>query len=129
MKPSRPTLLVWTTACVVTALFGSSVSACDAAELAFHNGDHVAIVGNTFADQMRKYGYFETLLQYRHVGFQLSVRNFGKAGDTVTDRARPENFSAEDETLTEFETDVIIAYFGMGEHFLAPGACQPFETA
>ena len=50
-------------------------------------GDSVAIVGNTFADQMRKHGYFETLLRQRVQGEGVSFRNLGWPGDTLTAKA------------------------------------------
>lgn len=84
------------------------------AESIVRDGDHIAIVGNTFADQLRVHGYLETLLQ-QHA--DISLRNLGWAGDTLTQRDRPTNFPAEEQTLTEQRTDVIIACFGMGESF------------
>jgi lysophospholipase L1-like esterase len=89
-------------------------------------GDHVAIVGNTFADQLRKYGYFETLLAQECPG--ISVRNLGWAGDTVSLRERPTNFPREDETLAAHKTDVILLSFGMSEAFAGPAGIEPFKT-
>jgi len=79
------------------------------------DGDRVAIVGNTFADQLRIHGYLETRLVQELP--MLRLRNLGWAGDTLTRRARPTNFPDEASTLAEHKTDVIIACFGMGESF------------
>ena len=80
-------------------------------------GDRVAIVGNTYADQLRLHGYLETLLLQRTSGNEISIRNLGWGGDTLTVRDRPTNFVSEKDTLSEHKTDLIIACFGMGESF------------
>jgi hypothetical protein len=81
----------------------------------FQPEDRVAIVGNSFADQMRKYSYFETLVRYYHPEYNLSFRNLGWAGDTLADRARPENFPSERETLKNFGASKILICFGMAD--------------
>ena len=77
--------------------------------------DRIAIVGNTFADQLRIHGYLETALR-QHVD-DVSVRNLGWAGDMLSARDRPTNFVSEESILNTHQTDVIIACFGMGESF------------
>lgn len=42
--------------------------------------------GNRIADQLRMYGYVETLLLQRSVGQPVSIRNLGWAGDMLTAR-------------------------------------------
>ena len=42
------------------------------ADSSIRPGDRIAIIGNTFADQLRIHGYLETLLRQRS---DLSVRN------------------------------------------------------
>jgi glucose/arabinose dehydrogenase/azurin len=56
------------------------------------NGDHIILLGNTFADRMRHYGYFETLLQKSFSGKHLTVRNMGWSADEVGIQPRPLNF-------------------------------------
>lgn len=90
-------------------------------------GDHVAIVGNTFADLMHLHGYFETTLRHRFHDRELYVRNLGWAGDTVDNRARPANFADEDEWLARFKTDVILVCFGMGESFGGESGLTDFD--
>lgn len=101
------------------------LSAAANAESVIRDGDHIAIVGNTFADQLRTGGYMETLLQ-QHA--DVSLRNLGWAGDTLTSRDRPTNFPTEETTLTEQETDVIIACFGMGESFEGERGIGAFKS-
>ena len=94
------------------------------AEPLVREGDHIAIVGNTFADQLRIHGYLETLLQQ---DIDISLRNLGWAGDTLTQRDRPTNFPSERTTLTEQKTDLIIACFGMSESFAGESGLPAFK--
>lgn len=80
-------------------------------------GDRIAIVGNTFADQLRSHGYLETRLFQQTRGNPVSIRNLGWGGDMLTARDRPTNFPSEASTLSAHQTDVIVACFGMGESF------------
>ncbi|MGK0186152.1 MAG: hypothetical protein ACI9R3_001935 [Verrucomicrobiales bacterium] len=95
------------------------------AESPIRSGDRIAIVGNTFADQLRIHGYLETLLRQRS---DHSVRNLGWAGDMLTARDRPIGFPTEESTLTEHKTDVIIACFGMGESFEGEAGLKGFKS-
>lgn len=90
-------------------------------------GDHIAIVGNTFADQLRNHGYLETLLLNEFTDDPISMRNLGWGGDTLTVRNRPTNFPTEESTLDEHETDVIMACFGMGESFGGDAGIEDFR--
>ncbi|MCH8218538.1 MAG: SGNH/GDSL hydrolase family protein [Planctomycetes bacterium] len=99
-------------------------------------GDRIAIVGNTFADQLRVHGYLETLLLQRSIqgmrGKAVSIRNLGWGGDMLTARDRPTHFPSEESTLRAHQTDVLIACFGMGESFAGPEGladfCQDLEA-
>ncbi len=90
-------------------------------------GDHVAIVGNTFADQLRMHGYLETMLLLQWPENPVSVRNLGWAGDMLTARDRPSGFPTEELTLRAHETDVIVACFGMGESFRGEAGIEDFK--
>tara|TARA_R110002049_G_scaffold72490_6_gene187386 strand:+ start:68923 stop:70176 length:1254 start_codon:yes stop_codon:yes gene_type:complete len=109
--------------CLTVCLGGAPASA----QPAVRPGDRVAIVGNTFADQLRIHGYLETLLlQYSHDN-PISIRNLGWGGDMLTARDRPTNFPTEESTLRSHETDVIIACFGMGESFAGKKGLDDFK--
>lgn len=97
------------------------------AESPIRPGDRVAIVGNTFADQIREHGYLETLLLQRTKENPVSIRNLGWGGDMLTLRDRPTNFPTEESTLTEHQTDVIIACFGLGESFNGEEGLEDFK--
>jgi hypothetical protein len=92
-------------------------------------GDRIAIVGNTYADQLRIHGYLETFLLQRTQGEPVSIRNLGWGGDILTVRERPTNFPSETSSLTEHKTDLIIACFGMGESFDGPEGLAEFEKS
>ncbi len=91
-------------------------------------GDRIAIVGNTFADQLRNHGYLETLLLQHSRANPVSIRNLGWAGDMLAARDRPTGFPSEESTLTDHKTDVIIACFGMGESFDGEKALGKFKS-
>jgi len=98
------------------------------AESSVRPGDRVAIVGNTYADQLRIHGYLETLLLQRSVGNPISVRNLGWGGDLVHLRDRPTNFPSEASTLESHKTDVIVICFGMGESFAGKAGLSDFRS-
>ena len=99
------------------------------ADTPIREGDHIAIVGNTYADQLRIHGYLETLLLQRSSGKPVSIRNLGWAGDMLHARDRPTNFPSEESTLTAHKTDVIIACFGMGESFAGHEGLADFRKS
>ncbi len=98
------------------------------AEAPIQPGDRVAIIGNTFADQLRIHGYLETMLLQHTQGNPVSIRNLGWGGDMLTARDRPTGFPSEEETLTAHKTDVIIACFGMGESFEGEKGLEKFKA-
>ncbi len=100
---------------------------CAETPAAIQPGDRIAVVGNTFADQLRNHGYLETLLLRTFEDDPVSLRNLGWAGDTLTVRDRPTNFPTETSTLTDHETDLIIACFGMSESFAGDSGLEDFK--
>lgn len=58
-------------------LTAASTASAVLAEAPILPGDRVAIVGNTFADQIREHGYLETLLLQRTRENPVSIRNLG----------------------------------------------------
>ena len=110
--------------CFGSALF---VALSLVAESPIRPGDRIAFVGNTFADQLRIYGYLETLLLQRSIENPVSIRNLGWAGDMLAARDRPTNFPTEESTLRAHKTDVIIACFGMGESFAGERGLDEFR--
>lgn len=97
------------------------------ADAPIRGGDRIAIVGNTFADQLRTHGYLETFLLNQTRENPVSIRNLAWGGDTLTIRNRPTNFPTEESTLKAHQTDVIIACFGMGESFAGEAGLETFK--
>ena len=91
-------------------------------------GDRVAIMGNTYADQLRIHGYLEMLLLQRSGDKPISVRNLGWGGDLVHLRDRPTNFPSEASTLESHKTDVIVICFGMGESYAGKAGLNDFRS-
>ncbi|NNJ26357.1 SGNH/GDSL hydrolase family protein [Alienimonas chondri] len=116
-KHAVPAVLIWLTA-----------AAFAAAEPPIRPGDRIAVIGNTFADQLRIHGYLETALLNKTRENPVSIRNLGWAGDMLTARDRPTGFPTEEATLTEHETDVLIACFGMGESFDGERGLDDFKS-
>lgn len=98
------------------------------ADPAIRPGDHIAIIGNTYADQLRIHGYLETLLLQRTQGNPVSIRNLGWGGDTLSIRERPTNFPTEESALLAHKTDVIVICFGMGESYAGKAGLSDFRS-
>lgn len=78
---------------------------------------HIVILGNTFAERLQYYNYFETFLYKNFPQRNLTVRNMGWSADEVNLQPRPLNFGSVDEHLTEQKADIIFACFGLNEAF------------
>jgi lysophospholipase L1-like esterase len=85
--------------------------------LQLQSGQNVVIVGNTFAERMALYGYFETALYCAYPKHNLTVRNLGWSGDEVDLMPRADNTGSFEENLTWHKADVVILCFGMNESF------------
>lgn len=87
-------------------------------------GDHIILLGNTFADRMRHYGYFETILQKKFPDKELTLRNMGWSADEVGLQPRPLNFPGFGEKtkrLTEGQKEVKFQGFTHeGERIVMP---------
>ncbi|MCH2148930.1 MAG: GDSL-type esterase/lipase family protein, partial [Phycisphaerales bacterium] len=92
-------------------------------------GDHVVIVGNTFAERMAHFGHFETLLHDAYPDHELVVRNLGWSGDTPSLQPRPLDFGTMEEYLVQEQADIIIACFGMNESFAGEAGRADFEES
>ncbi|HAT19285.1 MAG TPA: dehydrogenase, partial [Verrucomicrobiales bacterium] len=110
---------------VSLAPIGISIAGADPA---IRPGDHIAIIGNTYADQLRIHGYLETLLLQRTQGNPVSIRNLGWGGDTLSIRERPTNFPTEESALLAHKTDVIVICFGMGESYAGKVGLSDFRS-
>ena len=88
-----------------------------AGPLEMGKGDSIVIIGNTFAERMHLFGYFETFLHCRFSDHDLKVRNLGWSADELTLMPRPRGFGSLHENLAARRADLIFACFGMNESF------------
>lgn len=90
-------------------------------------GQHIIILGNTFAERMQHFNYFETLLYKSFPDRELTVRNMGWSADEIGLQPRPYNFGSADEHLTQQQAGWIIACFGLNEAFKGPDSLPAFQ--
>ena len=115
----------------LSAAFGSALlPGCSIFGPTLHlqKGDHVILVGNTLAERMQYFGYFETLLHSRFPEHELVVRNLGYSADELSFRPRSLNFGSPDDHLTMWKADVIVAFFGFNESFSGPKGLEDFKA-
>ena len=90
------------------------------APLSIFKSDRIAVIGNTFAERMHLFGYFETFLHSRFPDAQLKIRNLGWSGDELVLMPRPAGFGDLHQQLENMQADLIFACFGMNESFGGP---------
>ncbi|MFP6900768.1 MAG: SGNH/GDSL hydrolase family protein, partial [Opitutales bacterium] len=94
------------------------LSSAWASDLEVRENDSIVIIGNTFADRMHLFGYFETFLHCRFPEHRLRVRNLGWPADEVDKRIRPHGFPRLFDDLKANQADLILVCYGMNESFL-----------
>ncbi len=90
-------------------------------------GNHIVFVGNTFAERIQYFNYFEPLLYKSFPESELTVRNMGWSADEVDLQPRPYNFGSTDEYLRKEKADIIFACFGMNESFKGGDSASAFK--
>src|SRR5665647_411145 len=88
---------------------------------------HIVFVGNTFAERLQYYNYFETFLYKSFPDRNLTVRNLGWSADEINLQPRPLNFGTSDEHLTQQKADIIFACFGLNEAFKGVDSLEAFR--
>ncbi len=124
-KPShRPAVVAL--ALLAAALTATAAHAQPAAKLTIEKGNRVVLVGNTFAERAREFGYIETLFQVRWPDLGLTFRNLGYSADEVNFQPRPLNFGDTHQHLAAVKADVILLCFGMNESFKGAAGLKDF---
>ncbi|CAN0408874.1 unnamed protein product [Laminaria digitata] len=95
--------------------------------LQIQKSDTIVFLGNTFAERMSLFGFFETLLHASYPEHQLKVRNMGWSGDEVGLMPRPQGFPKLEDELASLKPDHIFAFFGMNESFLGKEGEEQFK--
>lgn len=90
-------------------------------------GHRIVIIGNTFAERLQHFNYFETLLYKSFPDRNLTVRNLGWSADEIGLQPRPYNFGSLDEHLSQQKADIIFACFGMNEAFKGLDSLDNFK--
>lgn len=88
---------------------------------------HIVFIGNTFAERLQYFNYFETFLYKSFPERNLTVRNLGWSADEINLQPRPLNFGTLDEHLKEQKADIIFACYGLNEAFDGPDSLETFK--
>jgi lysophospholipase L1-like esterase len=99
----------------------------DTPKLELKKGDRIILIGNTLAERMQYYGYFETSLHARYPELELVVHNLGYSADELTLRPRQARFDDHGHTLKDEKPDVLVAAFGFNESFAGPPGLAKFK--
>jgi lysophospholipase L1-like esterase len=98
------------------------------------DGDRVVLLGNTFIEREQSYGYLETALTAYWPDRNITFRNLGWSGDTVTGIARArfgsvaEGFRHLTEHVYAVKPTVIFVGYGANESFAGPAGLDTFTA-
>lgn len=95
--------------------------------LEFIQGERIAIVGNSMAERLARFGNFETLLHSRFPKLELVFRSFARPADEVAIRQRSSGYTNLDDPLYAFGPDTILCFFGFNESFAGPGGLEKYQ--
>ena len=95
--------------------------------LEFIKGERIALVGNSLAERMNLFGYFESMLHSRFPDKELVFRNFGRPADEVAIRQRSADYSKLDDPLHAFNPDTFLCFFGFNESYAGPNGVEKFK--
>lgn len=115
--------------CIVVCAIFICVGSCrpHIEPLQFEKSDTVVFLGNTFAERMGLFGFFEILLHSSYPSHQLKVRNMGWSGDEVGLMPRPKGFPDLEDELAALNPDHIFVFFGLNESFLGESGEEQFQ--
>lgn len=115
-------------------------------------GTSIALIGNNLCSRMMNYSHLETAIHSRYPDSTLVIRNYCDGGNTPgfrphSGRNKPWAFpgaekfydelaknshseghlETEDEWMTKYETDIILAFFGYNESFDGPEKVSNYQ--
>jgi hypothetical protein len=123
----RHRLIVWVIAAFAAVSMAAPTARTVRAEsLQVNEGESIVIIGNTFAERMHLFGYFETFLHSKFPQHKLKIRNMGWSADELTLMPRPAGFGDMHQHLTQEEADIVFACFGMNEAFQGAAGIDGF---
>jgi lysophospholipase L1-like esterase len=125
--------------CAVLLLLATASRAAEGAfKLELRDGDRVAFLGGALIEHEQEGGYIETMLTTRFPHQNITFRNLGYSGDTVSGDARGlctgwSTFESPEQGLNrlrkifrEISPTVLIANYGMNESFNGPEKLADF---
>ena len=105
---------------------GTWALAAQAPALRIDKGDCIVFIGNTFAERMHLFGYFETFLHSKFPGHQMKIRNMRWSADELSLQPRPTGFGDRHRYLEQEQVELIVACFGMNESFQGLDGLEKF---
>jgi putative heme-binding domain-containing protein len=100
----------------------------DSSRFEFKKNDVVAIYGNGLADRMQHDPWVETVLQSQLQGLDVSFRNMGFSGDTISKRPRNEGSTNDEEYLQHVAPDVVFTFYGYNESYAGPKGADAYRS-
>jgi len=105
-------------------------------------GETIVVLGNTFAERMMKFGYFESALHAQYPDYNLRVRSMAWSADEINMQPRPylfgslqdklsmpkENVDPKEVWFNGVGADALILCFGMTESFKGEAGLPKFRT-
>ncbi len=141
MNPS--TLLLGCVLCLCQVIgLGHAADSKPAPRWEPEKGETIVILGNTFAERMGLFGYFETFLHARFPEHDLRIRNMGWSADEVSVQPRPYKFGSLEEKLGPPQVNIdpkeqwfqglgadsLLLCFGLNESFRGPAGVPYFRA-
>ena len=112
--------------CVLMVGFAGNAQEAGA-PLEINEGDSIVFIGNTLAERLSLFGYFETALHSKYPAHRLRVRNMGWSADEVALRPRPKDFGDIHRWLGAQKADLIFAFYGLNESFKGEVGVKSFQ--
>ncbi len=112
---------------LIAGAIGANFAHAGDARVTFEDGDRVVFMGNTFAERLREYNYFETLLASAYPEKNLTFRNLAWSADEITLRPRPLDFGDIHTHLANQKADVIFLCYGANESFAGEAGLSQFR--
>jgi glucose/arabinose dehydrogenase/lysophospholipase L1-like esterase len=117
----------WRTILTLLLLSLINQGATQAESFTIEKNDSLIIIGNTFAERLQLFGYFETFLHSQFPDHQLRIRNMGWSADEVDQMIRPQGFPKLMDELAEQKADLIFLCLGMNESFAGPTHLDQYQ--
>lgn len=138
---------------IFISLFLLQCTSSDQNVIELQSDDSIVLIGNNLGSRMMHYGHFETELHVRYPGHSLLIRNQSESGDTpgfrphssrdtpwafpgaeqfqteyATNSGSEGHFPEPDEWISNFNPEVLIAFFGFSESFRGEEGLENYKA-